>query len=114
MKKTICLMILLCTILSGFSTMASGETDYANPLGKSDDYGRWVLRSPADVYANYDLQSSILSRAGAGTIYAIIDSTERNHWIKIKYIDQQTAELKEGWIKEDLLDSPSYLYSGGE
>jgi len=69
------------------------------------------LRSPADVYASYNTQSSILARAEAGTIYAIIDSTEKNHWIKIKYVDQQTAELKEGWIKEDLQEAPPYLLS---
>jgi len=66
------------------------------------------------VYANYDTKSTILYRAEAGTIYAIIDSTEKNHWIKIKYVDRQTAELKEGWINEGLLEAPPYLYSADD
>ena len=73
------LAILLCAILSCFAITATGETAYVNPLGRSDDYGRWILTSPADVYASHDTQSSILSRAGAGTIYAITETWEEHY-----------------------------------
>lgn len=70
----------------------------------------WVLNAPATVYATTDITSEVVAQAGGGTMYTIIDSTEANHWIKIAYNDQQTGEYKEGWIKEDMLDTPSFLY----
>lgn len=74
----------------------------------------WRLTSEATVYDYPQLSANAIAQAQTGQEYEIIDSTEKNRWIKVSYNDAQTGENVQGWIKEDILSSPPYSIEPSE
>lgn len=70
----------------------------------------WMFNTLANVYESHDLASMVIAEAQPGQIYTILDSTERNRWIKVSYIDTQFGNQVVGWIKEDILETPPSYY----
>lgn len=98
MRKSIlllCAIMLLCFCLA---PLAQATSDV------------WVLRAVATVYAAADTSSRVVATAQPGQRYEIIDSTEKNRFIQVQYSDAQFGNTVIGWIKEDVLDEPSFVY----
>ena len=74
----------------------------------------WCLTSEATIYDYPLLSANAIANAQTGQTYEIIDSTEKNRWIKVSYSDVQTGENVQGWIKEDILSTPPYNYDPAE
>lgn len=77
-------------------------------------FAMWRLTSEAAVYDYPSLNANTIAQAQASQTYEIIDSTEKNRWIKVSYSDTQTGENVQGWIKEDILSSPPYSFDPSE
>jgi hypothetical protein len=83
-------------------------------LGAQSASAMWRLTSEATVYDYPLLDSNAIAQAQTGQVYEIIDSTEKNRWIKVSYKDAQTGADVQGWIKEDILSSPPYSFEPAE
>ena len=101
LRSLLCLLLCACCL--------------ALPAALADDLAAmWQLTAPAATYVTPDLSAAVADQVRVGTLYTILDATEQDRWIQVLYYDDATGDARTGWIKEDLLDTPSVLLTNPE